>query len=195
MSEIPQISNEFIKENQNLVRPMQKSSAPYSKKDRFKRRQEVCRLHFDLGYSAVKIADLMKVNRNTINNDIKYWYAKLAKDWDEYDIQASTMKQLERLEMQRSRLRQELDNHTGLEAKLSIEKLILEIDDKIGRIILNTIKTTEFIRDTSVSTVNKWMEENKFEGRLISKWEVQKISATAREKIDRIIKEDKSRKF
>jgi len=48
-----------------------KKGGPYSKKDRDSRIDEVCRLHFEYGYSAKKISELMKVNRNTINSDIK----------------------------------------------------------------------------------------------------------------------------
>jgi len=48
-----------------MVALEQKSGGPYSKDEREKRQNEVFRLHFEFGYSAVKIADLMKINRNT----------------------------------------------------------------------------------------------------------------------------------
>ena len=50
----------------------EKDGGPYTKDERTKRQNEVARLHFEYGYSAVKIAEMMKVNRNTINSDIKY---------------------------------------------------------------------------------------------------------------------------
>jgi len=62
--------------DQNLVncpsefKSKNKKGGPYSKQDRDSRIDEVCRLHFEYGYSAKKISELMKVNRNTINNDL-----------------------------------------------------------------------------------------------------------------------------
>lgn len=45
-----------------------------------KRQNEVYRLHFKRGYSAVKISEMMKINRNTINKDITYWYSILGNE-------------------------------------------------------------------------------------------------------------------
>lgn len=53
----------------------EKKGGPYTKDERETRQKEVSRFYFEFGYSAVKIADLMKVNRNTINEDIKYLYS------------------------------------------------------------------------------------------------------------------------
>jgi IS30 family transposase len=38
-------------------------------------------MHFDSGLTATRIAELMKVDRNTINNDLKILYRKDAKDY------------------------------------------------------------------------------------------------------------------
>lgn len=58
----------------------EKDGGPYTKDERTKRQNEVARLHFEYGYSAVKIAEMMKVNRNTINSDIKYLYSEIKKE-------------------------------------------------------------------------------------------------------------------
>ncbi len=169
-TEITQINPDFIQDSKNLVKPMQKSSAPYSKKDRIVRRQEVYRLHFELGFSAVKVSEMMKINRNTINGDVKFWYSKLAREWKTYDVHAWTVKQLNRLEAQRCRLLEDLEDQKDLESKLSIERLILEIDDKISKIMISMLKTSESVNDFAICQINDWMEKNKLEYRFVGKW-------------------------
>lgn len=74
------VSPDFIEENKkiNLVRP-RKKFAPYTKAERLKRRKEVYRLHFELGIPAIRIADMMNVDKNTVNNDIQLLYRELGK--------------------------------------------------------------------------------------------------------------------
>ena len=72
-----QIDQEFIEENKklDLVRHRQKHKhkfAPFTRSQRRKRRMEVYRLHFKKGVPAIRIADMMNVDRNTINNDLKF---------------------------------------------------------------------------------------------------------------------------
>ena len=57
-----------------------KKGGPYTKLQLEKRRDEVFKLHFEYGYHAVQIAKLLNVNRNTINEDIKYWCTELYDD-------------------------------------------------------------------------------------------------------------------
>ena len=59
-----------------------KKGGPYTKKEQEERRDEVFRLHFEHGYSALKISELMKINRNTINEDIKYLYSQVTNEFD-----------------------------------------------------------------------------------------------------------------
>ena len=49
-----------------------RNGGPYTKKEQEQRRSKVYNLHFEKGHSAVKIAETINVNRNTINDDIKY---------------------------------------------------------------------------------------------------------------------------
>jgi DNA-binding NarL/FixJ family response regulator len=121
-SPVDDIDVEFIKQNQKLYSgKISKKGGPYSKAQRDQRRQEVYRLHFEYGYSAKKIAELMKVNRNTINNDIKFLYSKLKKNWDELDVESLIMKQILRMEDQRTRILEQLDKTQSLELQLSRE--------------------------------------------------------------------------
>ena len=130
--ELRGITEVFIEENKKTPHNTHhKRGGPYNKKDRIKRRSEVFKLHFEYGYSAVKIADMMNINRHTINGDISYWYSKLSKEWNDHDVDSWYMKQIHRLESQRTRLIENLEKEDNIHNKLAIEKVILEIDNKI----------------------------------------------------------------
>ena len=80
-----EITPEFIAENQNNLgqfMPKSHQHGPYSNQELEKRRDKVCQLHFEYGYSTRKIAKLMNVNRNTINGDNRHWYFKITKSND-----------------------------------------------------------------------------------------------------------------
>ncbi len=98
-SELPKVSSEFLKDNQTRCKTNSKSrkkkGGPYSKTDRQVRRDEVHRLHFEYGYSALKISELMKINRNTINGDIQYWYSKVVKNWKDSSPEFLVIKHIE----------------------------------------------------------------------------------------------------
>ncbi len=89
-----------------------KKGGPYTKYEQEERREEVFKLHFEYGYPAVRIAKLLNVNRNTIDEDIRHFRSEMyeeskatfSKDWLD--------KQFTRLELQRARLRGELDKDT-----------------------------------------------------------------------------------
>ncbi len=77
----------------------------------------------------------MKVNRNTINSDIKFWYGEITNEWQDSDIKSWFLKQLERLESTRARLMEQLVIQEELKSKLGIEKMIFDIDCKISDMI------------------------------------------------------------
>ena len=97
-SDLPEVSQEFLSDNQKLVRIISKSrnkkGGPYNKKDREARRSEVIRLYFEYGYSAKKISEMMKINRNTINGDVDYLHDKIAKSVDLENAKFWVMEQL-----------------------------------------------------------------------------------------------------
>lgn len=119
---------------QTISKKSNKKGGPYTKNQQEKRKNEVYRLHFELGYPAQKIAEILKVNRNTVNSDISFCYSQLAEDWEHQNVKKLIVKQLERFELQRSRLHEERENCTTLSEKLSVEKLILDVDQKISQI-------------------------------------------------------------
>ena len=111
----------------------EKKGGPYSKDERETRQREVSRLYFEFGYSAVKIADLMKINRNTINEDIKYLYSN-SKEELKQDSENLILRQIGRLEAQRSRI---IENITEKKIDdMRYEKLLLDIDARINNILL-----------------------------------------------------------
>jgi len=113
-----------------------KKGGPYTKQEQQKRRDQVFKLHFEYGYSAVQIANLLNVNRNTINDDIKYWYSELYKSTDFKYSKDWLDKQFSRLEMQRARLRKELDEDISLKDRLQVERLITNIDLSISSFVV-----------------------------------------------------------
>jgi len=113
-----------------------KKGGPYTKKEQEKRKDEVFKLHFEYGYSAVQIANLLNVNRNTINDDIKYWYSELYKSTNFKYSKDWLDKQFSRLEMQRARLRKELDEDISLKDRLQVERLITNIDLSISSFVV-----------------------------------------------------------
>lgn len=75
-----------------------KKGGPYTKKEQENRRQEIFKLHFEKGYSAVQISGMLNVNRNTVNEDIKYWYSQCAQELKDLDLISWTIEQYHRLE-------------------------------------------------------------------------------------------------
>jgi hypothetical protein len=124
-----EINTQFIKENKkinlNLVRHGQNHKqkfAPFTRSQIRKRRLEDYKLHFEHGVPATRIAELKKVDRNTINNDLKILYRKSLKDYNPDDISLDDVlqQQLLRLETQRDRLGLYLSDTKEAGVKLSV---------------------------------------------------------------------------
>ena len=107
-----------------------KKGGPYTKQEQEKRRKQVYELHFEKGFSAIKIAEMLNVNRNTINADIQDWYKKVSEEIPQYNA-SLLLKQIHRLEMQQARLLEELENSKEIKEKFSIEKLLYAINAKM----------------------------------------------------------------
>jgi hypothetical protein len=129
--ELPVVDSEFIEENKKINSKTHRNGGPYSRSERDKRRQEAYKLHFEYGYSARKISELMKINRNTINGDIDYWYSKIYKSTNIHNPDVVIVLNVQRLEIQRTRLREQLDKAESFQERLALERLIYEIDCKI----------------------------------------------------------------
>lgn len=112
-----------------------KHGGPYTKQEQEIRRNKVFELHFEKGHPAVNIANILGVNRNTINKDIEYWYSEFSesecnsnRNW--FD------KQLRRLEFQRIRLQEELEKEITFKERMQIENSISKIDMTIASLVV-----------------------------------------------------------
>ena len=137
---------------------------------------------------------MMKINRNTINSDINYWYSVLSKEWESYDVDSWCMKQIHRLESQRSRLFKELDKVQETSTVLSIEKMILDIDTRMMNFVSKTISNKKIIKDQAIFWVNQWAKEEKMDFRLTDGNDVLYSSEKINEKIRKLLDEDKIKK-
>ena len=123
-----------------------KSGGPYTKKEQDERKDMVFELHFEKGYSAVQIAKMLDVNRNTINKDIEFCYEELSKDKTQSN-KNWLGKQLLRLESQRNRLLDAIVDGLSLKDKLQLEKQITLVDVSIGSLVakLETSKKYRYL--------------------------------------------------
>ena len=164
-----------------------KKGGPYTKQEQEKRRDEVFKLHFEYGYSATQISEMLKINRNTINSDVSFLYSKLNDEMEEKTFGNWMDKQLTRLESQRTRLRKELDNDITLQERLQIEKVILDLDSKISFLIIKIGASNQKKLDVSVAYLNNWMKENGHEDRLMSFGSLYTIPEKSRKKIYKLL--------
>ena len=194
MSELVHPSPDFIQENGKVVKQHIKKGGPYSKPQRTKRRTEVFKLHFDYGYSSVEISEMMKVNRNTINSDINFWYGRLSKEWNSYDLDSWCMKQMHRMEMQRTRLMEQLQKQKDFHDKLAIEKMILDVDTKITQAVIKINTSQQEQHDYTVDALNYWAKKHKMDVSYVKSRDVSVVKGKTGEKINKLIKEDRKRK-
>jgi len=126
-----QISNNQKKESKELS----KKGGPYNKKQQEERRKNVYRMYFEKGAPAVKIADALGVNRSTVTSDIQYWYKEMSTQIGENNVGVIFLKQLERLEILRSRLIEQVEKQRNFTKHLALEKFLFEIECKIASFV------------------------------------------------------------
>jgi len=188
-----EITSEFYQENKNNLgqfMPKLHNRGPYTKQELEKRRNEVYRLHLEYGYSARRIAELMKINRNTINGDIKHWYSKIANSND-IQPESAIFAILERLDIQRTRIREYLDNASAITEKITIEKMILDLDCKIISIHQKLSESRATMMNFAIDFLNSHLKGQNQTQRYYTFGQKMAVSDSAINKIDRIISEDK----
>ena len=190
-NDVIQVSKEFINEQAKLSKKVSKKVGPYTKHDRNKRRNEVFRQHFDLGYSAVKISEMMKINRNTINSDIKYWYKSLSKEWEDNNSDSWIIKQINRFENQRTRLMKYLREESEIKNKLKIEKMIFDIDYQIAQIVIKFQTTKEYNAEMISQDYNKLCKKYRIPESIIYGQTILQAKQSTIDKIWKLIEEDK----
>jgi hypothetical protein len=170
----------------NLVKPRHKFS-PFTRIQRKERRDEVYRLHFENGMPATRIAELMKVDRNTINNDLKILYKKAMKDYNsDMTFDDIIEKQLLRLETQRDRLLLDLCDVKDINSKITIERLIADIDFKVIGLMERLNQNLAQHWDAVVELVNKIAEKENLKLRYTNLFELYRISVDTRQDFDKL---------
>ena len=129
-----------------LAEPLKKGGR-YTKKEQEERKIQVYHLHFEENKSAAKIAELLNVNRNTINDDISYWHSQLAREMKAQDLTAKMTKQIQRMEIQRDRLLEDLETVESFDERIILERFISDIDNRLvqlySKMISSGIKNLE----------------------------------------------------
>ena len=98
-----------------------KNGGPYSKDEQELCRNKVFELYFNQRYSPLKISKVLRINRNIINNDVKFWYLELRNEKPDYSKNWLDLLFI-RLENQQIRLQKELQEKITLKEILQIEK-------------------------------------------------------------------------
>jgi len=91
-------------------------------------------MYFEKGRSAVSISRELNVNRNTVNEDIRFWCAEIASEFKKETIVEMVSGQFERFEMQRERLMRLLEL-TKEDEKLRVEKMIFDMEYKMFALV------------------------------------------------------------
>jgi hypothetical protein len=134
---------------------------------------------------ATRIAELMKVDRNTINNDLKILYGRAIKDYNsDMSLEDIIEKQLVRLETQRDRLCIYLGDAKDINSKITIERMIADIDFKVIGVIDKINQNMLQHWDLVIEHINKIAEKEKLKSRYTSLFELYRISIDTRQDLD-----------
>lgn len=191
--DLPDVSSEFIESGKLSKINSKKKGGPYSKDEKVKRMDEVYRLHFEYGYSARKISELMKINRNTISSDIDHWYNKILINTNFLNLEGHVMISLKRLDVQRSRLRENMDKSENFQQRHVIEKMIFDIECKIININMKLADSTKRIQNIKMEYLNRYLKIKGEETRYVSIFDRLALSKKAHEKIFKILRDDRNK--
>lgn len=198
-NELSFTSSEFLEEsNPQLCQTMpiyenKKRGGPYSAESKKKRREEVYSLHFDYGYSARKISDTMKINRNTINSDISYLYEKMDGAYGYLDNETKILGLLQRLEAQRCRIRNNIDCINDPKERIVLEKLLLDVDSKLVQHHQRMAESTNRMWEMTIHSINNFFKEEKKDTRYLTLYDKIAVSEKAQKRIQEIIRHDKKK--
>ena len=203
MSEYLEIPREFLEEEKKLCQTMPKlysssktsiKCGPQLSHQKKTRRDKVYKLHFEYGYSARKIAIMIKANRNTVNSDISFWYGQMQKDEDKISRLDWINKIFCRLEARRVRLMEKMEKTESLGDWLLIEKMVNEIDIKTMQTLVKLESTSHADYDKVMKKVNEFLKENGYEERYVLWGQTISMSNENSEKVKKIIELDRLHK-
>lgn len=168
----------------------QKKGGPYSEKERRIRRERVADLYFDRGFPAITISRMLNVNRNTVNSDLNYCYTQLKKENDDFDSTTICMTQFHRMQIQRTRFVDLLHKELEFKDRLTLEKMLSDIEYRIMQTALKIEASAENIEKYGIDLFNYWAKKQNPTFGGISHSLLRRVSLEAREKIEKIIEED-----
>lgn len=171
-----------------------KRGGPYKKEQKIRREEEVYRLHFELGYSASKIAEMMKVNRKTIISDINRFHDKLHYELYNIDLESMIMRQLRRLDLQRQRLMSMIGSNKVFSEGVSLEKLVFGMDCKILAFLVKMKWGEEYVFEEMIKRLNAHAKDEKMDLVWIPQGKIFGTTHQTRQKIRKLVKEDKKSK-
>ena len=187
------ISSEFIESGKSFKTKQKKRGGPYTRDEKIKRQNEVHRLHFEYGYSARKISELMKIPRNTINGDIDNWYGKILTTSNVLDPELSVIVNIQRFDVQRSRLRENLDKAENFQQRHTIEKMIFDIDREIINTHMKLANSMKRIQKLGISYLNDWLKDKEIDLKYFTYFDTIAVSKKAQQRISKIIKDDRKK--
>jgi len=162
----------------DLVKP-RKKFAPYTKEERAKRLKAVSKYYFEFGKGGVEIAEILKVDKNTVYSDLRKLHSEFASQnpglLDEY-----TKFQV-RLQLQRSRLVEQLSQAKSIRIKLWIERQIAALDEKLCRMSLKFYDAGTKNLSMAAANINNYAEKNNLNYRVIDLMQLLKVSPQARQ--------------
>jgi len=136
---------------------------------------------------------MMNINRNTINGDIDHLYSKILTSFNQLDPEPAIILNIQRLNVQRSRLRESLDKADNFQQRLAIEKMIFDIDCKIIYTELRIAESLHRIQKLGVDYLNDWLKDNKRDERYVTCLDTMSINEKTKQKISKIIREDRKK--
>lgn len=96
-----------------------------------------------MGYSAQKISDKLCFNRNTINEDIKYWYGQFSKELDDTEPRYLAIRQIQRLEYSRDQMIEEMLEMPYMNIKCNNRLMLMSLDDRISNIVKKLLESQD----------------------------------------------------
>ena len=109
-----------------------KKGGPYTKQQQEERRKKVNELYFEKHLLALKIADILGVNRNTVNEDIKLAYLQTSESFPD-DSLLLFLNQIKKMETQRNILDDDLNNEEDFSKKIILQKFLFQINNSITK--------------------------------------------------------------
>ena len=109
-----------------------KAGGPYTKHQQDERRRKVNELYFEKQLTAVKIADIVGVNRNTVNEDIKLAYVQTSESFPDDSI-LLFLNQIKKMEAQIMTVEKDLESQTDFSKKIILAKFLFQMNNSVAK--------------------------------------------------------------